>query len=92
MRGPKVPTFNPVWLKMLANVFKPSGFWSASEDLEMHFVIVAEIRVCLQVVKGVYDGVHEVALKVSETEIARETIMKEISILKNCRHSNIVQV
>jgi hypothetical protein len=45
-----------------------------------------------QVIRGIYDGMHDVALKISESDVSTETILREISILKNCRHSNIVQV
>eukprot|EP00884_Botryococcus_braunii_P015138 jgi/Botrbrau1/23625/Bobra.55_2s0016.1 len=44
-----------------------------------------------QVVKGVRDGVHEVALKISRPGLSRELIMREMSLLKSCKNSNIVQ-
>eukprot|EP00884_Botryococcus_braunii_P015139 jgi/Botrbrau1/23626/Bobra.55_2s0017.2 len=44
-----------------------------------------------QVVKGVRDGVHEVALKISRPGFPRELIMREMSLLKSCKNSNIVQ-
>lgn len=46
----------------------------------------------MQVFKGVCDGVHDVAIKVSEAEGSTEALMTEFSILRHCRHSNIVQV
>eukprot|EP00884_Botryococcus_braunii_P015122 jgi/Botrbrau1/23610/Bobra.55_2s0006.3 len=44
-----------------------------------------------QVVKGLRDGVHEVALKISRPGLSRELIMREMSLLKSCQNSNIVQ-
>eukprot|EP00884_Botryococcus_braunii_P015128 jgi/Botrbrau1/23616/Bobra.55_2s0011.1 len=44
-----------------------------------------------QVVKGVRDGVHEVALKISRPGLSRELIIREMSLLKSCKNSNIVQ-
>lgn len=45
-----------------------------------------------QVIKGSCDGMHDVALKISNTDLSTKELLKEISILRNCRNSNIVQV
>lgn len=45
-----------------------------------------------QVVRGVRDGVHDVALKIPGSNISKESIFREVALLKSCRHSNIVQV
>lgn len=52
----------------------------------------AELYVSGQVIKGNLDGVHDVVLKISGPGVTKQAIMKEITVLKNCRHSNIVQV
>eukprot|EP00884_Botryococcus_braunii_P001752 jgi/Botrbrau1/11578/Bobra.247_1s0001.3 len=44
-----------------------------------------------QVVKGMLDGVHEVALKISRHGFSKKLIMREMSLLKSCQNSNIVQ-
>lgn len=46
----------------------------------------------MQVIKGSIDGIHDVAIKVAETDLSTQALLNEISILQNCRHSNIVQV
>lgn len=49
-----------------------------------------------QVFKAMYDGVHEVAIKIFNATGCNEEeaslLMNEISLLRTCRHSNIVQV
>jgi serine/threonine protein kinase len=48
------------------------------------------------VYKGLQEGVHEVAIKVLVNSLAdlrkRQTFMREVELLKSCRHSHIVQV
>eukprot|EP00884_Botryococcus_braunii_P004379 jgi/Botrbrau1/13942/Bobra.0193s0008.2 len=44
-----------------------------------------------QVVMGILDGVHEVALKISKSLACKDAIMNEMSLLKSCQSSNIVQ-
>jgi hypothetical protein len=44
-----------------------------------------------QVVKGIMDSVHEVALKVSRKNLSGSQ-WNEVALLKSCRNSNIVQV
>jgi hypothetical protein len=49
-----------------------------------------------QVFKGERDGAYEVAIKIFNatgcTEEEANILMNEISLLRSCRHSNIVQV
>lgn len=46
--------------------------------------------------KATYDGVHDVAIKIFNATGCNEeeasSLMNEISLLRTCRHSNIVQV
>eukprot|EP00884_Botryococcus_braunii_P019705 jgi/Botrbrau1/6418/Bobra.49_1s0034.1 len=44
-----------------------------------------------QVVMGILDGVHEVALKISKSLASKDAVMNEMSLLKSCQSSNIVQ-
>eukprot|EP00884_Botryococcus_braunii_P017382 jgi/Botrbrau1/4327/Bobra.0232s0018.1 len=46
-----------------------------------------------QVIKGVRDGVHDVALKISTCKLDTnsEAFTREVALLKSCRNSNIVQ-
>lgn len=53
---------------------------------------VLKLSVYWQVIKACQDGVHDVAIKVAQTDLSAKELLKEISILRNCRHSNIVQV
>jgi hypothetical protein len=50
----------------------------------------------LQVYKGLHEGVHEVAIKVLvdwAADVQRhQSFMREVELLKSCRHSHIVQV
>eukprot|EP00884_Botryococcus_braunii_P017386 jgi/Botrbrau1/4330/Bobra.0232s0020.2 len=45
------------------------------------------------VIKGVRDGLHDVALKISfcKLDTTSEAFAKEVALLKSCRNSNIVQ-
>jgi hypothetical protein len=45
-----------------------------------------------QVVKGIRDGLHEVALKISKSNPSQNLLLKEMALLKSCRNSNVVQV
>ncbi len=45
-----------------------------------------------QVVKGIRDDVHDVALKILSSAISKDVVMKEVTLLKSCQNSNIVQV
>jgi hypothetical protein len=45
-----------------------------------------------QVVKGIRDGLHEVALKISRSRPSQDLLLREMAVLKSCRNSNIVQV
>eukprot|EP00884_Botryococcus_braunii_P007070 jgi/Botrbrau1/16364/Bobra.0372s0003.1 len=44
-----------------------------------------------KVLKGIRDGVHDVALKISKSNVSREAFLREVALLKSCRNSNIVQ-
>eukprot|EP00884_Botryococcus_braunii_P023403 jgi/Botrbrau1/9747/Bobra.0388s0034.1 len=44
-----------------------------------------------QVIKAIRDGVHDVAVKVSNSNFSREALIKEVEVLRNCRNSNVVQ-
>lgn len=55
-------------------------------------MIILKLPVFWQVIKGSIDGVHEIALKVAQTDVSEKELLNEISILRECRHSNIVQV
>lgn len=45
-----------------------------------------------QVVRGVMDGVLDVALTIPGTDITKKDIVRAVPLLRSCRHSNIVQV
>jgi hypothetical protein len=50
----------------------------------------------VQVFKGLYRGIHVVAIKVLHSHIANEelheSILKEVAVLRACRHPHIIQV
>lgn len=49
----------------------------------------------LQVVQGLYRGVHLVAIKILNTvspEESQNSLLREVNVLRSCRHPHIVQV
>eukprot|EP00884_Botryococcus_braunii_P023396 jgi/Botrbrau1/9740/Bobra.0388s0029.1 len=44
-----------------------------------------------KVIKGIWDGVHDVAIKIPICKSSKEALIKEVALLKGCRNSNIVQ-
>jgi hypothetical protein len=81
-------------LGLIYPIYMKRSFFAAYVQVPIHMSLTTFPIQRVQVIKGVRDGVHDVALKIStcKFDTNSEAFAREVALLKSCRNSNIVQV